>query len=424
MIGAASGRFDLVWLFILPMPVFFWGVHYWERLQNAQRAIFTGAMLAVIVLFGLFSLQIILANRQIKPEWDLKALWLFARLAVRGQNFYDIELVRHFAYLYGPPSQLLLEQISFPYPPPTMLLIAPMGWFEMETAFPLWQGLHLLFLGGALVLLWRRFLGESAWRGMALAVILVAGLHPTMDTLYSGQTNFLVLLLLLLFGRDQDRRRGGLWLGLALFVKPFMAVVLLYVVLRRQWHIIAGLIITLIGASLAAALIFGPAVFVHYLTDSSLFSSYGTYRITMPFNQSLLAVLMRLIHADLGQVSPFTHPLYLAIAGFFTAVTAIWVYGLGDKNREWGLALTVVLALLIYPHSLIYYMVLLIVPLALIWSQRQLWPESPGRIIGFIVLESLLLSSPGEGVFFATLLCWCALLLVSGRQFGLFKASN
>jgi hypothetical protein len=40
--------------------------------------------------------------------------------------------------------------VGFPYPAPTMLLFAPLGWVELRTAALAWYALHFLALGVAI----------------------------------------------------------------------------------------------------------------------------------------------------------------------------------------------------------------------------------------------------------------------------------
>jgi hypothetical protein len=394
------------WLLALPIPLLLVGMHYREKLSTRWQVAFTGLMVSMVICFGVLCVQIMVSNIITKPEWDLKWFWIHARAAALGLNFYQPESVHLLAAQYGPNSPLFLSQLYFWYPPPTMLLMLPLGWFDMETGFVLWQAAHMVLLVADIILLWRLFLRDSGGMGLLFVAALIAGLHPVIDTVYAGQTNFMLLFLILLYWRDRDRPRAALWLTVAIFVKPVAGILVLIVLLRRQWKVLGVMLGCALIAALVSILAFGLPTFMSYFTNSPM-GNLDPYMLTMPFNQSLLATILRATQYDVSLGSGFTHPLFVVAAGVLILFTSWIVYRLSEYMPDWTLALVIVLALLIYPHSLRYYAVLLVPLFLLLWSARE---RLPGGVWGMTTLLTLLywLSAyrPGDMIFMVMLVVW------------------
>ncbi|MEO8610988.1 MAG: glycosyltransferase family 87 protein [Chloroflexota bacterium] len=422
LLGAASGDFLANWwLPALPIPLVLIGMHYRETLSLTWRSAWIGLMLTMVLLFVLISLQIVVSNITVKPEWDLKWFWLHARAAAQGMNFYQAELVHQLAAQYAPNTDLFLSQLYFWYPPPTMLYMLPLGWFDMETAFTLWQIVHLVLLVVDIVILRNLFLPKSGWIGLLFVGALVAGLHPVIDTIYAGQTNFLMLFFILLYWRDRERPRAGIWIVAAAFVKPFVGILLLVVLIRRQWKVLGVMVVSAAVAALVSILVFGLPTFISYFTENPV-ANLNSYMLTMPFNQSLLATLLRLGQVDVSGISPFTYPPFLVGALILTAITVVVVYRLGTDKAGWGIALTLLLGVLIYPHSLRYYSLVLILPILLIWSDRtRFFGQWTGAIIALSLVYELDAYRPGSMIFFVLLACWIIAAIYASREAHLFS---
>jgi hypothetical protein len=269
--------------------------------------------------------------------------------------------------------------------------------------------MHATILVLVIILLWKTFLGESGLMGLALAAALVFMIRATLSTLAFGQTNFLVLLMLLLFWRDRERERGGIWLALGIFTKPFLAFLLVYLLLQRHWRAIASTIFALAAISLLSIVVFGPATFSSYFTANPV-AKMPDYVYTEMLNQSLLATILRLTEYDFSDTSPLTYPTFIALTLILAGITSWLVYRLDASHADWMLALTLSLALLLYPATLEHYSVLLIVPILLLWTHRQELIGGLWGVVVFITLTYVLISYRGGNyVFFATALNWFVL---------------
>jgi hypothetical protein len=359
------------WSFVvLPLlvPALLGGAH--RRSADASaRAASDGLIAAVILVFGAAGVQILLRNIGHPPEWDFPFFWLNARVATQGLNFYEPDHVLRLADATFAASESFKRQLPFKYPPPTMLLFLPFGALPLKTGLAFWYVLQIIALGLDVVLLRRLFVKEAGWLGLALSVALVLVHRPVLVTLTVAQTNFVVLLMVLLYWQDRASARGGVWLALGAVVKPLLLLVLLRPLARRQWRTLAAAAATLAVASGLSLVAFGPRTFAAYFTrDPTLGVPSSLY--TEAVNQSLLAVVLRLSGWTPGGTAPVFHPIFVTVGLLLAAITVGIVWRSDDPADEWSVALTIVLALLLYPGTLLHYAVLLIAPMLLIWERR------------------------------------------------------
>lgn len=395
------------------LPAMLLALHWRHRLARLGRSGLLGLALIAILVFGATAVQFMAANIAHPPEWDFQPFWLSSRLALRGENFYDPSQYRQLPSGLRPTAEFKREflDVGLNYPPPTMLLFAPLGLFDIHTAILLWYVVNGAILALDIFLLWDAFLPATGAVGLATTAALMLMLRGTLSTVYYAQTNFIVLLLLLLFWRDRARARGGMWLAAGTVVKPLLGLFLVFLLASRQWRVLAGACATLALLSAVAIASFGPATCWSYFAASSL-TRLPASVYTEIVNQSLLATILRLTKYPSSGASPVMQPLYLACAFVLTGITGVLVVRHGARD-DWSLALTLTLALLLYPGTLEHYSVQLMVPILLLWRERELLPGRVWNVIPLVTLVYVLVDYPGgRGVFAAILLCW--ILMVWG----------
>lgn len=171
-------------------------------------------VLAIIVAFGVGTAVVIVQNLIQPPEWDFLVFWLDGQVGAQGLNFYD---PAHYQTVTLPMAvrhefEDAVVNVGFRYPPQSMFLFLPLGLFDIRLAMAFWYMVHATVLALTVVLLWQNFLEDYGQRGLVFAIALVAVIGGTMSTFKFGQTNFLAMLFLLLFWKDRDRARGGVWI--------------------------------------------------------------------------------------------------------------------------------------------------------------------------------------------------------------------
>jgi len=242
------------------------------------------------------------------------------------------------------------------------------------------------------VLIAKLFLPDTRYaRSLAAALLLL--LRPAMATVWFGQTNFFLVLMLLLFWHDRARFRGGAWVALATVIKPIGAVLLLYAVIARRWRAIVGTGVVLGVLSLVTIAIFGWDTFATYFGHNPV-SRMPTDVYVERINQSLLATVLRFTEFDFSHGSPLLQPLFVVLAGTLAVATTALVYrAWASGDDDLALALTIPFGLLVYPGTLAHYSVDLIVPFAFLWSRRRTLPGGPAAAVAFVTVEYALLNS-------------------------------
>jgi hypothetical protein len=389
----------------------------WPRCNRLARAAIASLLLTLVILGCLGNAAVVRRNLGQEPDWDFKAFWVAARTSALGLSPYNPEHLVHGAagISVSDDFQKELIQGGFAYPPPTVLLLAPLGWMEFGTAMSVWYGIHIAFLATAIWLIWKEWLLEHGALGLVACAILALWFRPTTITLSLAQVHFAGLFTFLLFWRSRDCWGGGVWLAIACLAKPVFAPLALFPLLRGRWRPLAGAAIA--GAALFAAslAVLGTGLYQSYLLDSPLQRRPPGIYVNPP-NQSLLAVVWRF--APLADERlPFFHPLYLGSAVLLLGAACWLVYRNRSKPRgDEELALLLATAILVYPGTLDHYAFLLLAPLALLWKLR-------GQVSGQVAIVTLLICSVfaltsrgGKFVFVAIALTWAAMVLLSWRS--------
>ncbi|MFQ5654282.1 MAG: glycosyltransferase family 87 protein, partial [Planctomycetota bacterium] len=175
---------------------------------------------------------------------DFAAYHAASRALLSGEGIYEV------ASAEGRP---------YSYPPALAVLLIPLALLPESAAAVLWVLLSLAFLLGALHLCARLVGGTLARADRRVAMLaLLAVARPIDSELANGQVNLLVLLCIALFAwlRMGERKSlSGAALGLATALKATPALLLVYLLLKRDWRALGAAI-----ASLAFFLVALPAI--------------------------------------------------------------------------------------------------------------------------------------------------------------------
>ena len=371
---------------------------------DRQRKFLFRAALAVAAAAGTAAILIAsFRNATNPPQWDFQLFWINGAVAAHAQNYYDPRLATALAQPFHPADDFIIEGLARPflYPPPAILWFLPLGFFSLHTAAVLWYAFQFLCLAGAIIILSRHDLQDRSSTGLLLTCALTALIFGTYLNIKTGQTLFLILLLMALFFRDRDKFMAGFWLALGILVKPLIAVFFLWLLLKKRWTSLLLALATLAGAVAITLAIFGPAVFQSYFAID--FSALPASSYIEPENQSLLAWALRIT----GASGPRSVP-YMVIALVLVAATVWRIRRLADSRDDIAFAVTLVLGLLVYPGSLRSYSVLLLIPVLILCRERLLWPVA--------LAYGLMLPGQGYYVFFASALIWTLLTFTTAAR--------
>ena len=160
----------------------------------------------------------------------------------------------------------------------------------------------------------------------AIALWLSLTFAPAVQTLLTGQINFLVLAplalvpLLLRGGHD---RWAGVAIAVAAILKFTPALLIVYLLLRRRWQAAAAAVFVLVGLFALSALVVGPGVAGASITQAL---HVGTGDAALGHNQALFAPLLVFVglHAP-AQLAPATLLARVALVLLALALGyAIW----------------------------------------------------------------------------------------------------
>jgi alpha-1,2-mannosyltransferase len=240
-------------------------------------------------------------------------------------------------------------------PPFWILLVSPLGLLEPLAAYRVFALITLVITVGYLAWMADELRLRSRWAVVGAVMLLLSS--PLLATLALGQI-YPVLALGLVAAWVADRRgrpsiSGGA-LGLVVALKPSLAPVLLWPLVRRRWRAFGAALASGVAATLVAAVAVGPGATLDWL---GLLSD----RSASPYwdNASLPGAAARLFtESEFAQhvaILPWTIPVAYALGIGAIAITAVRA-GRGSEAGLWALVAASLLASPIAWHN---YLVLL-----------------------------------------------------------------
>jgi hypothetical protein len=288
------------------------------------------------------------------------------------------------------------------YPPGLAVALVPLTFLPFGVASALWLGLLVASIVGTVYLVSGILIPKAkGWSRLLIVVALTGGLAifgPSRISLLFGQIDLLLVFLATLswsaFSAGRDNR-GGVWLGLAVAIKPTLAFLMIFFLWKRAYRAftIAGL--TSATAMLAPIIVLGPGAISDFVAVARYWGS-PSFDVT-PINQSPNGLFLRLFTENPFSMPLFDAPwlatsLYLGVA----AISLVILAGHTTRSRtssahrttlEFGLALIAMLIVSPLSEDLHYvYAVIPLVALAWVGLRHSGWSGT------LFVLGSLLLA--------------------------------
>ncbi|HTU91545.1 MAG TPA: glycosyltransferase 87 family protein [Gemmataceae bacterium] len=344
--------------------------------RNSWRRL---ALLVVVVALVWWHALMFICSWALLPANDFGRMYTSAALFMAGEDMYR----------WTPAAPALLSDdyaidLYNMNPPHLHLLLLPLTLLHNpDYAFVLWWALSglCLFHAGKWVLAEIGVQLTPSRRQTALLLLLA--FSGTGAMIYTAQLSFVLLVPATLMWREARHgrwSRAGALLGLLLSVKPFLAVLLVYFCWRRRWRAAAS---CLAGTALAFAA--GVAVFGwdnHVSWRHRLAVSDGW--AWLPMNASLMGMLSRTFSESVWYVPLACLPagalwlLWLGIGGALGLVTlAATSGGSSAESVDQDFALLLAASLLFCPLGWMYYLWLVLPPLAALLARGWLLHESP-----------------------------------------------
>ena len=229
--------------------------------RSLGRGIAAGAILAAGFLWVVFLFAIHLTDRDVAGR-DYIQYWAEGRLVLAHANPFDAQAILRLEQSAGPGRA---EAELSGSPPLVLLLAAPLALFSAKTGLVVWFAAMLAALSASVWILWML-------QGRPNSLLFLFGFlfAPVIVCLQGGQIDILFLLSILAFLYFIESHP---WLAGALLVPltlkphlflPFGVALLLWIVSRRAYGILAGFAAVLV-ACLAAAFWLDPSAWPQYL---------------------------------------------------------------------------------------------------------------------------------------------------------------
>ncbi|GAB6186277.1 glycosyltransferase family 87 protein [Thermopirellula anaerolimosa] len=314
--------------------------------------------------------------------------WASAKNYLKGVPVYDpLEnaLARYLGQHRRPGDTVFTEVNA--HPPASVLLTLPFALLGYQDAFVVWTELCLIMLG---LSIWIVLCGLGFRLDLQTCLtifLLLLFCHPLLSHMQQGQWMIPLLLLLSLswhWERTGKPWLAGISLGIAAVLKLIPGFLFFPFLLRRRWRVVLGGAAGSLGLSLLTTVVLG-------------WNATGTYfREVLPHvvryrgachNLSLCGIWYKLlaplphwmpVEFTRGWQTPATATaIWLAVSGLLVALLAWCIWNRGD-DADVCLSLSIVAMLLVSPVTWDHYLVLLVLPLAVLWQRlprhTAAWP--------------------------------------------------
>lgn len=381
---------------ILATSAMLWVIAVAAHARGRTRALAWGLTLGVLAV-QLRSFALIFLDREtMAKEWDYLCFWVWGHMGAHGLDFYDP--ANGAAYTAGRTTDFIayILDVGFWYPPPTMLLFAPLGLFTPSEALFGWSAVQILALLGSAYLAFRLFAPDTRALGLLATLAFLLVLPGTRQTLAYAQTHALVLLLSLSILRWHRWSAAGAFAVAALVVKPFLVFWLGFLALSGRWRALGVAAATSAGTVVVTGAVFGFSHFASYTLDNPMERAPVTV-YSEGVNQSLFATILRETGSEQRAREPLVRVMGLLGASLvlLPALVASWFNRKRDPLLVGALLLSAVLV--VYPFTLMHYSMLMAPALLLLWSRRATLAAGPfGAALGIVLLA--VLSGLGGGL--------------------------
>lgn len=301
---------------------------------------------------------------------DFVQEWLSARSFWHSQPIYRPQLPALAEYTGIPAEQLRLRLTWNAHPPAAVLLALPFGLLhDYHDAHWAWSILSLfcVLLSSLLII---TQLDTDRFLTCLLAMILLIWSYPLYVNLHYGQLGCQLLLMMTL-AWWADRQNwpilAGLAAGLAISVKLFPGLLLVYFLAARRWAAFFSSVATVVVSGLACLMIFGPQDLRTYVQHvlPSLDEFRGEW-INLSLAEALARIGMLLGWAELGRLGGMAARLFVLAALVWTCRRTAETW-----QRDRAFALTIASMLLLSPVVWTHYLILLTLPSALLLATTR-----------------------------------------------------
>ncbi len=314
---------------------------------------------------------------------DFLAFYTTGQLASSGriEQVYDATTLTELQRLIVPHPVSALGYMPFLNPPFVAVLLAPLGWFNVNDARLVWMLINVALMIGIGWYLTRTIV--TGWQ-RALVLLLLVTSYPVFQNLIQGQLSIAITAIVLLglhFALQRRMIATGACLAI-LTIKPQLAVMVgIGLLVFRQWEMIKGMVIAAAVCLLVTLPLTGTSLYQTYAEFSAGVSAShvsgagragdSTWEGNMKYMYSLPGLSVALIGQDnVTATNLFTYGIGAALITLFFLAARRLQPSLFTTSGRLVLAAGIAIILLINPHAYSQDAMLLYIPMAillLIW---------------------------------------------------------
>ncbi len=332
---------------------------------------------------------------------DFVQEWASARNWQTGQPVYDPlpkSIETHLGVKTPPEEESYIVYNA--HPPTSVLLSLPLGRLQYEQAVYVWHALSAIALAGCIYFIFSGLSWRWHWDFLLPLLAVFSIYNPLRQQFNQGQWNTILLFLLcwawwLL--RKKDSLWAGVTIGLAVCIKLFPLIFVLFFLIWGFKRALLGSLVTILVIVLATIQILGLATMQEYL--STVLPALSEFRCSW-LNQSVVGFWEKLFRGSiLEQVQPVFHAPWLS--QLLCVLTAIGLIGpvvyltrrsSPANSFDIPFALVLVVMLLLGPVTWDHSLVLLFLPQAIATQQLfQIKSWSPRKYY-FLLFSTLFFS--------------------------------
>ena len=260
-----------------------------------------------------------------------------------------------------------LNPVTFHYPPPYLLAVAPLSSLPYMAALGMW--IAALSAGYFIAL---KRLGPPT-----LVLVLLIAFPGTVQSIITGQNGLLTAALLAagLAMLDRHPRWSGIFFAMMIYKPHLAALVPLCLFAARRYETLFAMIVAGAGLAVASTVLFGYEAWIHFLNGLPLSLSY-IIDARVPFERMptvFVMVYQATGKADLAHVVQIT-------AAIVTASACALTWRRSEDIAVRALAITAGVPLM-SPYGFDYDLAILAIPLALIGGRVFRRKTQPGDIL-------------------------------------------
>lgn len=340
---------------------------------------------------------------------DFMEYYSAARLIVEGHggHLYDFAMLGHLqaslTYPLGTPYGVL----PYLYPSYLAVALAPLSLLPYTVDYLLWLVLDCLLLASAMYAL-EQYTGLHG-RKAALMRLSALCFLPVFMALGLGQVSILLLALftaVFFAARAERDTLCGAVLALAIIKPPYVLPFLIALLVRKRWRAVAAFGVTSAVLLLAPLPIMGASINQTYLRTLLDVTRWQGRTAAVAYHHVLVAPATYAAtwnhsfagFAQLALSAPMSTMATMAL-NCLAILFLIWS-ALRFHRIDIPLALAVIVALLISPHTLAYDLTLLLIPVAVAIREK---PRGPRALVPLLIAGYLMITVGYKLAFFVPL---------------------